>query len=246
MENIVEKISKELENSPELNEENNDIGLPKSSLHSFVKEFLTKNKVRGDKNIIPMLDKISRYYVTFISKVGAQICEDWKKKTLNLEHIFEALKQLKFQKHIELLMKESKTEEGNDKVEEEDEEKKYENKNLKQMINKKKKRGGRKKKYYENDEEKDAMIDLENKIFEEARLDMLKEERKLLGEKQENEGNEDYENNNINLNAEQDQEKKEDNINDNDNDNDKEKKAENINDNLFIDNAGEEDINFDA
>ena len=106
MENIVEKISKELENSPELNEENNDIGLPKSSLHSFVKEFLTKNKVRGDKNIIPMLDKISRYYVTFISKVGAQICEDWKKKTLNLEHIFEALKQLKFHKHIELLMKE--------------------------------------------------------------------------------------------------------------------------------------------
>ena len=244
MENIVEKISKELENSPELNEENNDIGLPKSSLHSFVKEFLTKNKVRGDKNIIPMLDKISRYYVTFISKVGAQICEDWKKKTLNLEHIFEALKQLKFHKHIELLMKESKTEEGNDKVEEEDEEKKYENKNLKQMINKKKKRGGRKKKYYENDEEKDAMIDLENKIFEEARLDMLKEERKLLGEKQENEGNEDFENNNINLNEEQEQEKKEDNINDNDND--KEKKAENINDNLFINNDDEEDINFDA
>ena len=26
----------------------------------------------------------------------------------------------------------------------------------------------------------------------------------------------------------------------------KKKKAENINDNLFIDNAGEEDINFDA
>ena len=109
MENIVEKISAELENNPELNEDINDIGLPKSSLHSFVKEFLTKNKVRGDKNIIPMLDKISRYYVTFISKVGAQICEDWKKKTLNLEHIFEALKQLKFQKHIELLAKESKT-----------------------------------------------------------------------------------------------------------------------------------------
>ena len=245
MENIVEKISKELVNSPELNEENNDIGLPKSSLHSFVKEFLTKNKVRGDKNIIPMLDKISRYYVTFISKVGAQICEDWKKKTLNLEHIFEALKQLKFHKHIELLMKESKTEEGNDKAEEEDEEKKYENKNLKQMINKKKKRGGRKKKYYENDEEKDAMIDLENKIFEEARLDMIKEERWLLGEKQENE---DFENNNINLNEEHENENEhqQENKGDEINDNEKEKKLEGINDNLFIDNAGEEDINFDA
>ena len=244
MENIVEKISKELENSPELNEENNDIGLPKSSLHSFVKEFLTKHKVRGDKNIIPMLDKISRYYVTFISKVGAQICEDWKKKTLNLEHIFEALKQLKFQKHIELLMKESKSGEG-DNEEEEDEEKKYENKNLKQMINKKKKRGGRKKKYYENDEEKDAMIDLENKIFEEARLDMIKEERRLLGEKQENE---DFENNDINLNEghENENEQQQENKGDDINDNEKEKKLEGINDNLFIDNAGEEDINFDA
>ena len=214
MENIVEKISKELENNPELNEDNNDIGLPKSSLHSFVKEFLTKNKVRGDKNIIPMLDKISRYYVTFISKVGAQICEDWKKKTLNLEHIFEALKQLKFQKHIELLMEESKKEQGNDKDEEEDEEKKYENKNLKQMINKKKKRVGRKKKYYENDEEKDAMIDLENKIFEEARQDMINEERRLLGEKQENEEAD----NNINLD-EDEKEKKEDNLKEEDKDN---------------------------
>ena len=238
MENIVEKISKELENNPELNEDNNDIGLPKSSLHSFVKEFLTKNKVRGDKNIIPMLDKISRYYVTFISKVGAQICEDWKKKTLNLEHIFEALKQLKFQKHIELLMEESKKEQGNDKNEEEDEEKKYENKNLKQMINKKKKRVGRKKKYYENDEEKDAMIDLENKIFEEARQDMINEERRLLGEKQENEEAD----NNINLD-EDEKEKKEDNLKKEDKD--KNEEGAKLNDNLFIDNAGEDDINFD-
>ncbi len=238
MENIVEKISKELENNPELNEDNNDIGLPKSSLHSFVKEFLTKNKVRGDKNIIPMLDKISRYYVTFISKVGAQICEDWKKKTLNLEHIFEALKQLKFQKHIELLMEESKKEQGNDKDEEEDEEKKYENKNLKQMINKKKKRVGRKKKYYENDEEKDAMIDLENKIFEEARQDMINEERRLLGEKQDNEEAD----NNINLD-EDEKEKKEDNLKEEDKD--KNEEGAKLNDNLFIDNAGEDDINFD-
>ena len=236
MENIVEKISAELENNPELNEDINDIGLPKSSLHSFVKEFLTKNKVRGDKNIIPMLDKISRYYVTFISKVGAQICEDWKKKTLNLEHIFEALKQLKFQKHIELLAKESKTGEK-DKEEDEDEEKNFENKNLKKMINKKKKRNGRKKKYYENEEEKDAMIDLENKIFEEARQDMINEERRLMQEKQENDEIDDK----INLDEEE-KEKKEDNIKE---EKDKNEEGVKINDNLFIDNAGEDDINFD-
>ena len=69
MENIVEKISKELENNPELNEDNNDIGLPKSSLHSFVKEFLTKNKVRGDKNIIPIIDRgINKLYLPIFSR----------------------------------------------------------------------------------------------------------------------------------------------------------------------------------
>ena len=231
MENIVEKISAELENNPELNEDINDIGLPKSSLHSFVKEFLTKNKVRGDKNIIPMLDKISRYYVTFISKVGAQICEDWKKKTLNLEHIFEALKQLKFQKHIELLAKESKTGEK-DKEEDEDEEKNFENKNLKKMINKKKKRNGRKKKYYENEEEKKDMIEAENKIFEDARLEMMKEENQLL----------------MNQNLNVDNEANEENGNEIDNnENEKEKNEDNakLDKNLFIDNGGEEDINFD-
>ena len=235
MENIVEKISEEIQNNPELNEDINDIGLPKSSLNSFMKEFLTKNKVRGDRNIIPMLDKISRYYVTFISKVGAQICEDCKKKTLNLEHIFEALKQLKFHKHIELLAAESKNGEDDGK-EEEDEEKKFENKNLKQMINKKKKRGGRKKKYYENEEERDAMIREENELFEEARLDMINEERRLLEQRQENQEIE----NNGNI---QENEEKENNLNQEEKQ--KNEKGEKIDDNIFINNAGEDDINFD-
>ena len=183
MESIVQKISDELENNPELAEDINDIGLPKSSLNSFVKEFLNKNKVRGDKNIIPMLDKISRYYVTFISKVGAQICEDCKKKTLNLEHVFEALKQLKFNNHIELLAKDSKNSddgpEGGDELDGGmvgDDEKKFENKKLKQMINKKKKRNPRKKKYFESEEERKKMIALENEIFENARKEMDNED----------------------------------------------------------------------
>ena len=238
MENIVQKISEELENNPELNEDINDIGLPKSSLHSFVKEFLTKNKVRGDKNIIPMLDKISRYYVTFISKVGAQICENWKKKTLNLEHIFEALKQLKFHKHIELLCKESYSGEGDDK-DEEDNEKKFENKNLKVMINKKKKRGQRKKKLYENEEDKQNMIDAENEIFEQARLEMMREESKALNNET---GNHEEEEGNLNV----ENENKEENENEDLKEDDKEKGDTKLNEkNLFIDNAGEVDINFD-
>ena len=231
MENIVEKISQEIQNNPELNEDINDIGLPKSSLHSFVKEFLSKNKVRGDKNIIPMLDKISRYYVTFISKVGAQICEDCQKKTLNLEHIFEALKRLNFHKHIELLANDSKNQEGNEE-DEEGKEKLFENKNLKQLINKKKKRNVRKKKYYENEDEKNQMIQEENELFEKARLEMLAQESKLSEQGPENQ---EEENNHIEHEEKEDL-KEEGNQKNEDG---------NVKDNMFINNKGEDDINFD-
>ena len=40
MEPIVQKNSDELLNNQEINDDINDIGLPKSSLHSFVKEIL--------------------------------------------------------------------------------------------------------------------------------------------------------------------------------------------------------------
>ena len=51
-----------------MNEDINDIGLPKSSLQSFVKDILAKNKVRrGDRNIIPMFDNISLLYVNKIA-----------------------------------------------------------------------------------------------------------------------------------------------------------------------------------
>ena len=130
MEPSNQKNSEELLNDRDMPEDINDIGLPKSSLHSFVKEILTKNKVRGDKNIIPMLDKISKLYVTHISSFGAKICTDSGKKTLNLEHILEALKQMQFNKHIERLVKDLKNSEiDSSKYDQLEEEKKNENKN---------------------------------------------------------------------------------------------------------------------
>ena len=92
MEPLSQKTSEEVLNNQELNEEINDIGLPKSSLHSFVKEILSKNKVRGDKNIIPMLDKISRTYVTHISSLGAKICNDCGKKNFKFRAYLRSLK----------------------------------------------------------------------------------------------------------------------------------------------------------
>ena len=86
-----------LEENQELNEDITDIGLPKSCLNSFVKEILTKNKVRGDKNIIPMLDKISKLYVTHLSSLGCKICADSKKKNFKCRTYNRSFKNNEFQ-----------------------------------------------------------------------------------------------------------------------------------------------------
>ena len=46
-----------IQSSENINKDITDIGLPKTCLNNFLKEFLSKNKVRGDKNIIPMLER---------------------------------------------------------------------------------------------------------------------------------------------------------------------------------------------
>ena len=253
MEPIDQNNSDDFLNNQEMNEDINDIGLPKSSLHNFVKEILAKNKVRGDKNIIPMLDKISRQYVTYISSYGAKICTECGKKTLNLEHILEALKKMKFQKHIEKLVEHLKKngEIDTTKYDQLEDEKKNENKNLKQLIKKKKKRGGRKAKCFEDEKERDEMKRAQAKMFEEARNDMNRQQEQNQMENfgyalnnGENEENENYDEGNENKGIDLNEQKgKEDNI---DNDKNKEKdKYDEIDKKLLINNGGDEDINFD-
>ena len=235
MESLSPKNSNELLNNQDINEDINDIGLPKSSLQSFLKGFLSDKKIRGDKNIIPMLDKISRLYVYHLSSFGAKICTDCGKKTLNLEHIFEALKTMKFDEHIEKLVKDVKDIKNGEidtfKYDQLEEEQKKENVNLKQLINKKKKRGGRKKKYFENEDERAKMRDEQEKMFEEARNDMNKQQENDMFGNIEDINNENYDDN------EDEKEKKKD---------DKDKYS-NLDNKLFLNNDEDEDrdINFD-
>ena len=246
MESISQKNSNELLNNQDINEDINDIGLPKSSLQSFLKGFLSDKKIRGDKNIIPMLDKISRLYVYHLSFFGAKICTDCGKKTLNLEHIFEALKTMKFDEHIEKLVKDVKDINNGEidtlKYDQLEEEKKKENENLKQLINKKKKRGGRKKKYFESEEERAKMKEEQEKMFEEARNDMnKKQENNIIGNIINNEKN-----------CDDDEEEKEkiielDEKNEKRNEGEEKNKDKysNLDKQLFLNNDGDDDINFD-
>lgn len=152
-----------------------NVGLSKSCLNQVLKEILSKNKVRGDKNIIPMLDSISRYYVTYLSTLGSKICLQSGKKTLNIEHVIEALRKMSFKTHIDLLVKDLPKGEKdpeklklltNVKLTEENE--KDENNNLKKLINKKKKRGSRKKKAFMDENEKELIKKQQDQMYEEA------------------------------------------------------------------------------
>ena len=162
-----------------LDKEISDVGLSKSCLNQVLKEILSKNKVRGDKNIVPMLDSISKYYVTYLSSLGSKICLESGKKTLNIEHIIEALKKMNFKNHIDLLVKdlpkgENDTEKlkilSNVSLNKNNE--KEENNDLKKLINKKKKRGSKKKNNFIDENEKEAIKRMQDALYEEARQDL--------------------------------------------------------------------------
>ena len=154
-----------------------EAGLPKSTLWNFIKEILIQNQVKGEKNIYPLIDKISLSYINYLSSLGFQICSKNGKKTLNIEHILEALKTMNFNKHIKLLTNELSIKElENDEIEEKELEIKYEdNMNVKQLINRKKK-SNKRKRAYENKEDLEELAREQREMFEQARLEQMNQE----------------------------------------------------------------------
>ena len=159
-------------------EHKGEAGLPKSTLWNFIKEVLTQNQVKGEKNIYPLIDKISLTYINYLSSLGFQICSKNGKKTLNIEHILEALKTMNFNKHIKLLTSELsiKEMENEDKAEEKELEIKYEyHINIKKLLNKKKKTSKRKRPY-ETQEDLEELAREQREMFEQARLEQMNEQ----------------------------------------------------------------------
>ena len=154
-----------------------EAGLPKSTLWNFIKEILIQNQVKGEKNIYPLIDKISLSYINYLSSLGFQICSKNGKKTLNIEHILEALKTMNFNKHIKLLTNKLSIKElENDEIEEKELEIKYEdNMNVKQLINRKKK-SNKRKRAYENKEDLEELAREQREMFEQARLEQMNQE----------------------------------------------------------------------
>ena len=152
-----------------------EAGLPKSTLWNFIKEILIQNQVKGEKNIYPLIDKISLTYINYLSSLGFQICSKNGKKTLNIEHILEALKTMNFNKHIKLLTSELSIKELENDEKEELEIKYEDNMNVKQLINRKKK-SNKRKRGYESKEDLEELARAQREMFEQARLEQMNQE----------------------------------------------------------------------
>ena len=174
-------------NTTDEKNKNEEVGLPKSTLWNFIKEVLTQNKVKADRSIYQLIDKLSIQYINYVSSLGSKICSTKGKKTLNVEHILDALKAMNFNNHIKVLTKELLELEKNGVSEEE----KYEDhSNVKQLINKNKRRTGKRRKRFETEEEKEEMAREQMKLFETAREEQLIklkiQEEKKMSEKAKN------------------------------------------------------------
>ena len=171
-----------------------EVGLPKSTLWNFIKEELNQNKVKADRNIYQLIDKICIRYVNYVSSLGSQICTTKGKKTLNVEHILDALKAMNFNNHIKALTKELLELEKNGMTEEG----KYEDHtNVKQLINKNKKKTGKRKRQFETEEEKEEMAREQMMLFEMARQEQM---NSLMNHQKENNTNMVPNNNNSMIN----------------------------------------------
>ncbi len=177
-------------------EHKGEAGLPKSTLSNFIKEILIENHVKGEKTIYPLIEKISLTYINYLSSLAFQICSNNGKKTLNIEHILEALKTMNFNKHIKLLTSELSIKEMENDEKEELEIKYEDNMNVKQLINRKKK-SNKRKRGYESKEDLEELARAQREMFEQARLEQMNQElNKNIIHNQIKDNNTDPDNNN--------------------------------------------------
>ena len=133
---------------------------------NFIKEILSAQNAKCEKSIYDLLDKITTKYVNKISNIASQICTEKGKKTLNVEHVIEALRQMNFEDHIKKLSSELDLSScsNEDKVKEIFED----SQEMKDLINQQKKKAKKRKRNIEFTEE---MANEQLILFAKAKLD---------------------------------------------------------------------------
>ena len=84
-----------------------EVTLPKSTLNKLIKDVIHKKGVlKVEKGIYDLMDKLTVRYISHISEVASNECNLKGKKTLNVDHIIDALKSMGMDNHIKSLQKE--------------------------------------------------------------------------------------------------------------------------------------------
>lgn len=71
---------------------------------NYVKETIVPFGLKIDKNVFALIEKISMKYLNYLTDNAFIICNEKKKKTLNVDHIVEVLKKLKMESHINQIL----------------------------------------------------------------------------------------------------------------------------------------------
>lgn len=123
-----------------------------------------QDHLKVDSTVLKLMEKLTLCYINYISKISSDICNDSGKKTLNINHILEALKGEGFESHIKHLQTELKID-----VSQETLELGNEVNEMKERINqKKKKKKDKKKNQIEFDED---MKNEQMRLFEMSRIE---------------------------------------------------------------------------
>jgi hypothetical protein len=146
-----------------------------ATLSSFIKEILFLQNIKSEKSLVDIIDKISTKYVTskfryinHISNIASKICTDKGKKTLNVDHVIEALTQMDFNNHIKLLTSELDL----SQMKEDDVEGVLKSStDMKELINKQKRPRKQKPKYEYNEDD----INLQMELFEKSKMESLQQ-----------------------------------------------------------------------
>lgn len=145
-----------------------DVLLPKSTLWNYIRREIESKGLRPDKRLTDLMNDLSIKFISHLSLTGAQYCNKSGKKTLNIEHLIEALKIMHLDNYITRLSQEECLNEGAM----EDTTHGMDTKNLKAMVNSYRKKSGKRKKFVQTPEELEELARQQNIMFEQARNEM--------------------------------------------------------------------------
>lgn len=140
-------------------DKSDDLSLPKTTIWNLLKEVAIAKGVKPEKKLCDIISQIAIKYIQQVAKIGTKICENEGKKTLNIEHVVEALKQMGLTNYVNKLTNE-------DFLKQNELENCTDNSHVKQIVNHFKNKNGKKRK--------------KEKLSEDELRQMEIEQRKLL------------------------------------------------------------------